>query len=253
MLIESQDNPNEQKEGTFDQLVEGIKKDGFDEPIIVIPAPDDSKDRGKYIIVSGHHRFKAAKIVGMKMIPSVIKSGWSDEKRQMELIRRNMLRGNLNPEKFTTLYDGLMKKGYDAAILRKYMGFTSNDAFNKIYKSIGATLNAEQKKTLDQSKEKIRSVDDLSSVLNKIFTEHGSDLDHSFLVFSYGGKEHVFVKMDKALHERVKSIATIARERDLDMNDIMSGALKKLDLSSVAPSPEVEKRRVLRRPTEPKT
>lgn len=246
LIVLSEDNPNEQDEATFDQIVEGIKTDGFDEPIHVIPV-EVGPNAGKYIITSGHHRFKAASVLGFTHIPAVIKKGWNDDKRKIELVRRNMLRGNINPEKFTQLFSELSAKGYDASVLKLQMGFTKEDAFKKLFKSVANNLPPSAKKKLEEAKEDIKSVDGLSSALNAIFKEHGTDLDHGFIVFQFGGKEHVFIECDKGLHGMVKKLTNEAREKNLSMTEIFKKLVSEVDLKKMKPSAHVIARKEARK------
>src|SRR4051812_39937204 len=87
-LVAPKENPNEQDEATTDQLIEGVKSEGVDEPLIVVPYLPEA---GHYIIVSGHHRAKTAKLAGLTEVPCVIKEGWDDVRRKVELVRRNQL------------------------------------------------------------------------------------------------------------------------------------------------------------------
>jgi len=246
LILASAENPNEQDEATFDQLVEGMKEDGFDEPIHVIPV-EEGPDAGKYIITSGHHRHKAAAVLGYTHVPAVIKKGWNDDKRKIELVRRNMLRGNVNSEKFTKLFGELRAKGYDDSVLKLQMGFTKEDAFKKLYKAVSDNLPPSAKKKLDEAKEDIKSVDGLSSALNAIFKEHGSDLDHGFIVFQFGGKEHHFIECDKGLSGMMKNLEKEAREKGLSLTEIFKTMITTTNLSSFKPSPQVAARKEARK------
>lgn len=210
----SEDNPNQEDDKTFDQLVEKIRVDGFDEPVHIMP-----KANGKYAMVSGEHRYKAAKYLGFPTIPAVIHLDWDDKKRKIELVARNMLRGSTNPEKFTKLFNELQKAGLSSEILKTQMGFTKKDAFDKLYKSIESSVTPAQKKQLGAAKETIKSVDDLSSVLNTIFKDHGSELDHGFMVFSYGGKNHHYIPVDKQTDGILKAIESHCVEKGLAVGE----------------------------------
>lgn len=195
LLHDNPDNPNVEDERTFDILVEKIRTHGFDEPVIVVP-----RAAGGYEIVSGHHRCKAARVLGYKQVPCVIKTGWDETTKDIEVISRNNVRGKVNPDKFSAYWRKLAKRNVDPEVTRRLMGFTTKDAFDKIYKAAEDSItDPVKKKKLADAKETIRSVDDLSSVLNTIFKENGSELDHGFLVFSFGGKNHHYVQIDKEL------------------------------------------------------
>jgi len=240
-LIDSSENPQEMDEKTFDQLVEGVKQDGFDEPIHVIPVVG-GPNKGKWVIVSGHHRTKAAKVIGLKTVPAIIKEGWDDDKRKIELVRRNHLRGGLNPEKFTRLFNELTKK-YDASILKVQMGFTKEEGFRQVFKQVEKSLNPAQKKKLAEAKERITSVDGLSSVLNDIFKEHGADLDHGFMVFSFAGKHHHYVECDSQLHKMLEKFEGEIKDRGLLAADVFKHLIDKADLSRMKASDKVAERK----------
>ncbi|MET4190703.1 MULTISPECIES: ParB/RepB/Spo0J family partition protein [unclassified Bradyrhizobium] len=241
-VLESKENPNEQDEQTFDQLVQVIKDKGFDEPIKVIPS---LKEPGKYIVYSGHHRLKAAKVLKFTHVPCVVREGWTEDERKFALVRDNQMRGNLNPERFTQLYNELSKK-YDPSILKLQMGFTKDEAFKRVYKNIEKTLNPAQKKKLEEARETITSVDGLSSVIHTIFKEHGSDLDHGFVVFSYGGKKHHYVESDNQLNKMMEALEERVKSQGLLMADVMKQIVATADLSKVKKSDKVAQRRETR-------
>jgi len=240
-ILESPENPNEQDEAVFDKLVEGIKEDGFDEPCIVVPQIDpEGKGTGYYIMVSGHHRKKGGELTGMKKIPCIIKEGWDEDVRKIQLIRRNQLTGNFNPEKFTKLFNDMSKK-YDKGVLRQMMAFTKNDAFRKVYREIEKTVTPAQRKKLAEAKESIKSVDDLSSILNTIFKEQGSDLNHGFMVFSFGGKNHHYFKTDKALDALLEDFEVAVKRHNIDPIEAFKNMLHSFDTNK-APKAKTAKK-----------
>ena len=60
----------------MDTLVDSIRKNGILNPVIV--RPDQS---GNYEMISGHRRLHAARIVGLKKIPAIVKEMSDDEAR----------------------------------------------------------------------------------------------------------------------------------------------------------------------------
>lgn len=223
LLLDHSDNPNEQDEETFDLLVQQIREDGFDEPLTVVPS---IREPGKYLIFSGHHRRRAGKVTGMTKFPAVIKEGWDEDKVAIELVSRNQLRGKFNPEKFTALVTKLKTNGYDLAMIRAQMGFTKSDAFEKLYKQVEAALPAAAAKKLREAKEKVTSVDGLSSVLNGIFTEHGADLKHGFIVFNFGNQTHHYVETDKELHAMMEKLEERCRSEGCDIRSVFKSLLR---------------------------
>ena len=89
--------PNrEQPRKDFDEeqlqiLSDSIKVHGIIQPIIVTPAGG-----GFYKIIAGERRWRAAKLAGLKMIPSIVKN--YEEKQAAEIAMvENLQRENLNP------------------------------------------------------------------------------------------------------------------------------------------------------------
>jgi ParB family chromosome partitioning protein len=73
------------------ELADSIKKHGVIMPIVV----NDSKD-GRYMIIAGERRFRAAKIAGLESIPVVVRSYSQREIKEISLIE-NLQREDLNP------------------------------------------------------------------------------------------------------------------------------------------------------------
>lgn len=261
-LVDHQENPNKQNEKTFDALVERIRTEGFDEPIHVYPEIKNGTPTGKYVIFSGHHRKKAAELVGLTHVPAIIREGWDEDRVAIELVTRNKLRGDLDPHKFTELFNRLQRR-YDPEQLKKMMGLTEKKAFDQLYKQTREKLPPKARKKLDEAKETIKSVEDLSNVLNQIFRDHGSETDHSFMVFTFGGKKHYYIqvgqgtaKMVESLKERCEEIGPMAGDAlfhellsDTVRVDNVINRLKRNEGTPPAPSStdKPKSRRILKR------
>lgn len=240
VLLGDELNPNEMKEDKFDLLVQEIQENGFDEPIIVIPHPSEE---GKYLIAGGHHRVKAAKQIGMDAVPSVIKESWDEDQQKLALVKRNIIHGQMNTQKFTNLYNELARK-YDPQILKTMLGFTQKKEFEAVYEGVEKSLTPKQKKVLAKSKEKIKSVDDLTSVLHKIFKDQGSESDSSYVVFSFGGKEHHYIQIDEETNKNFKSLKTELENR----NETMQSFLQRVIADNVTEPAVKAKAKAAKRP-----
>jgi hypothetical protein len=111
-------------------------------------------------------------------------------------------------------------------MLKASMGFTKTDQFEKVYQAVSNGMDAGQKKKLKEAKEKIKCVDDLSSVLNNIFKDHGNELDTGFLVFSFGGKSHHYIQIDKETDLALKKIEKHCEESGILIGDYFKDILK---------------------------
>lgn len=238
-LIPDDDNPNEMDEATFDALIEEIRAQGFDEPIQVREHPTM---KGKYQIGSGHHRTKAAMVIGMTHIPAVIKK-WTDREQKVALTKRNVLRGNMNKAKLAKLYRELVK-GHDAVQVQRELGFQDQKRFEAMIDEVSKNLTPKQKKKLAEAKEKIKSMDDLSSVLNRIFKESGSELDKGYMVFSFGGQDHHYYQIDKATNERLKEIHAACDKAGISYTEFLQSIVNGAALPApVAKKPSTVKKK----------
>lgn len=91
-LVESPRNPYKVIDNDeMDALVASIKREGILIPVIARPVKGD-----KYEIISGHRRTFAAKKLGMKTIPAVIKE-MTDEQADVRLVDYNLNREKVLP------------------------------------------------------------------------------------------------------------------------------------------------------------
>lgn len=77
----------------LEDMVNSISVNGVLTPIIVRPAPNDE---GKYEILAGHNRCKAAKMAGLTTVPGIVKEGLSNEDADMYVIETNTMQRGFN-------------------------------------------------------------------------------------------------------------------------------------------------------------
>lgn len=196
-------NPNAMQLEQFNELADGIGRDGFLEPILVVPLADT----GQFGIVSGEHRWRAAKLKGMAHVPVVVKEGWTDEDVKIHLVRMNELRGRIDPEKFVTLWQG-MKESFGEETLRKRMGFIGKDTeLKRLLKQVEAQLPDHMKKELRKRADKIKSAEDIAAVVQSIFAKFGGTLDHHYVMFAWGGSTHLMVQSDEKTFKPIEQLA----------------------------------------------
>lgn len=92
----------EQPRRNFDEdqlksLSESIKEHGILQPIVVVPKS------GKFEIVAGERRWRAAKMAGLTKIPTIVRTLSAQHKLEMSIIE-NVQRSDLNPLETATAY-----------------------------------------------------------------------------------------------------------------------------------------------------
>jgi hypothetical protein len=121
--------------------------------------------------------------------------------------------------KFTKLFDEMAQK-YGEQMTKQMMMFVDDKAFKDVYMSVKKELPKDLQEKLEKTKDEIKTVDDLSRVLNELFSKYGDTLDQNFMVFTYGGKTQLWVRMDKELYElMIKDVAERLKKDGGDINE----------------------------------
>lgn len=144
------------------ELVQSIEKNGLLQPILVT-----TNENGKYIILAGHRRAEAFKILGKEKIPSVLKNNVSKQDMAVIAMAENAVRVDLNPIEFAISMRYLLQEGVV-------------ESQNKLAEHIGLSKGHVSKlmailKLPDQLVEKIKedryNIVYILSILNKVSPE----------------------------------------------------------------------------------
>ena len=117
-------NPRQPRK-TFDaealnELAESIREQGLLQPIVVRPDGDE------FIIIAGHRRYDACRLIGMEQIPAVIREVGEHEALEQSLIE-NVQREDINPVEEAQCYRQLMDEH----------SYSIRDMATKVHKSVG--------------------------------------------------------------------------------------------------------------------
>lgn len=111
--------------GALEELADSIREQGVMQPLLVrLVAP------GKYEIIAGERRFRAATLAGLKEVP-VLVSGANDQAAAAMALVENMQREDLNP----------LEESQGLARLIEEFGFTHEQAAKAVGKSRSAVTN----------------------------------------------------------------------------------------------------------------
>jgi ParB family chromosome partitioning protein len=108
----------------LEDLVASIKEHGIIQPLVV------SKNDGSFELIAGERRWRAAKIVGLKTIPAIVRDATKQQKIEWALIE-NLQRADLNPLEEALAYRALMDE----------FNFTQEQAAARVGKSRPAVAN----------------------------------------------------------------------------------------------------------------
>ncbi len=88
----------------IDELVESIKHNGILQPVLVRETPD-----GKFELIAGERRWRAAALAGLSTIPAVVKQVSDHEVMELALIE-NIQRSDLTPIEVARAYQRLIRE-----------------------------------------------------------------------------------------------------------------------------------------------
>ncbi len=112
-------------EESIAQLAQSIRDQGLLQPVLVTPTPD-----GRYRLVAGERRWRAARQAGLTRIPCLVRE--MDLRRQMEVsLIENLQREDLNPVEIAAGIRALMDQ----------FGYTQEEAAQRLSKSRPAVAN----------------------------------------------------------------------------------------------------------------
>lgn len=109
-LRQHPDNPRRDL-GDLGELAASIGAQGVQQPLMVVPDPDDAD---AYRIVIGHRRAAAAGVAGLATVPAIVRSLSPLEQRELMLVE-NLQRADLSPVEEADAYQGLLDLGVDVA------------------------------------------------------------------------------------------------------------------------------------------
>jgi ParB/RepB/Spo0J family partition protein len=236
-------NPQDQNEQTFQRLVDEIRDVGFIDPLEVVPLAD-----GHYRIIGGEHRWQAAKLACLDELPCVVllDAKWQDEDLQKFVtVRLNVLKGKLDPTRFAKLYQEMAEK-YGSEALQQLMAFADTKGFQKLVgdvkRGLKKSLPKEMQDEFDTKAKEAKTVEDLQQIIQDIFAKYGDTVSMSFVVFTYGKQEHIYVQANSKTKKALDKVLSYCRSAGEDINDFLAPiieeagkkALKELEASKKA-------------------
>ena len=114
---------------SINELAESIKSKGLVQPILVRPSP---KESGKYEIIAGERRWRAAQIAQLHDVPAVVRQ--LDDVEALEIaIIENVQRSDLSPIEEATGYKRLIENhGHTQEVLSEIVGKSRSHIANII-------------------------------------------------------------------------------------------------------------------------
>jgi hypothetical protein len=221
-LVPNENNPNKMDARSFDLLCDNYAQVGIVDPIFVRPL-----DEGTYRIVGGHHRWEAAKYLDFETVPCTVITdpNFDGDAETFQVVRMNMIRGKLDPEKFMNMYQSVSDK-YEEDLLQDAFGFADDAEFAKLIKQTKKSLPKEMQAEFTQAAKEIKTIDDLSKVLNHLFSTFGDTLDYGYMIFDFNGQENIWLRMKAKDREGFRTLGQMCKANSRSIDDILSAAVQ---------------------------
>ena len=198
-LVPNEENPNVMTEQEFNLLYDNVERMGITDPILVRPLNGQAGAVNcTYKIVGGHHRWEVAKLIGLDEVPCTIicDPEFDEDMERFQMVRHNVIHGRMDPKKFMSLYQQVQGR-YTEELASEMFGFAKEEEFRKLIASTAASLPKEMKQQFIDASKEIKTIDDLALVLNRLFTTYGDTVPWGFMIFDFGGQDHIWIRMEK--------------------------------------------------------
>jgi len=212
-------------------MVESIKANGLFYPVIARPL-EDSKE-GKYEILSGHNRVEASKLVGLDVIPVIVRRGLNDNEAMLIVTETNLIQRKFedmsHSERAISLashYNAMkLKSGYRSDLIEEIETITNSPVAKR---SSSMTKLGEQhglsKDTIARylrvdsliPKLKERLDDNKVSLRSAVALSHLRHSEQKILDGLLGDADEVSMKVAYVLKEKSKSTDGSLKKSEID-------------------------------------
>jgi len=226
-------NCNEMGDIEFAALMEEIDDGGFDEPLQVVGITEGD-DGGKYLVLGGEHRYKAAVGLSYTEIPCVIKKHLSEADEANLMLwsnKRNHLRGKLNQQKYVKMEQVIcsrMDLQRDTARKRMLMREDrAKEAKTKSKSGLRSSLDTDgDRDTRKTMADRQRLLADAKSFQQECLLESGDTVEHGYLYVAQNGNQHLIVDESKQLHGLIAALIRVCKNDSARVDEFLVSAIK---------------------------
>jgi hypothetical protein len=225
------DNPNEMSEAEFNMLADNIETVGLVDPLFVRELPN-----GRYRLIGGNHRCEVLKVLGFDEAECTINNDpeFDEDQEKFQVLRMNVIRGKLSPEKFMKMYQSMSQK-YADEVLAESFGFANEDDFRKLIGQVKSSLPQEMQSDFQQAAKEIKTIDDLSKLLNHLFTTYGDTLPYGYMLLDFGGKDSIWLRMSNETKKAVLEVGKLCVTEKRSMDAILGGVVQMVAQGKLSP------------------
>ena len=229
-LIPNPDNVNFMDEESIKILSSNISEAGFNTMITVVPSSD-----GKFLIMDGHQRWRAAKAIGMTYIPAVIQTDvrWQDSDLfDLQSFRLNNIKGSSNQEQYIKFHERMLNK-YGIDSVDQVLAITDKANAKKLAKMLKASLKGSGAtddilRKVDDAEKKSKDLTQFTKYMNKVFADQATVESNGCIIFSSGKQEHIVVNSSEQVFLAMKALSSFASSQGKNVNEFLEEPLLNL-------------------------
>ena len=106
-------NPNQPRKkfpkSSLEELAESIRAHGLLQPILVTPVVTPTSAAGRFQLVAGERRWRAAQLAGLRTVPALVEEVRKEQSLELALVE-NLQREDLNPLEAATAFERLTRE-----------------------------------------------------------------------------------------------------------------------------------------------
>ena len=171
-LVPLENNPRYIKEEDFERLCASVQNNPelFEaQPVIL------SNRTGQLVILAGNQRYRAAKEVGLKEVPTVLLTGLTEAKEKEIIIRTNITNGRWDWDRLANddwNTDDLDSWGVDVSFLKSDDGETDLDDFFEETQSDDAKVDKKIKIEVTMPKDKEDEKENITNLIKEALKDY---------------------------------------------------------------------------------
>ncbi len=211
MVVANDYNPNVMADDKFDMLTEDVEVEDMDQPVVV----RYDADQEKYVIVDGEHRWRASQNAGKQTVLVSIKQ-WDKQEAKLRTVRRNLLRGELDPGRFSQLVRQVeSEQDLNVNDVRKRMGFTSEKEFARVYRDEEALTEKAIEKISEDFEDAGKDMSMVSEIVRAIVIKYGDAIKSGTICFVHNKSVVLGVHVSNDQSQQLQLIADLIRDLKL--------------------------------------
>lgn len=197
-LVPNPDNPRKITPKAIRHLVKSLEDFGWIQPLIVRPITD-GENKGKYLIVDGHHRFQAAKFLPPALIPCVVLPvGLTAEQEFKLMFKVNRQYAEYDRDKVRDRF----KQGFPDLVTVPMFDELGIDFLKPDFLAPPAPAEITQNAALD---EKLMKYEKVKEAVETVLKETANQIDQSFVMFAHGKNRYLIVLVDSDAYLKLKT------------------------------------------------